>query len=79
MYDVVTRSGGLFDKPLPMFLLQLIIIISVARVSGALFRKINQPSVIGEIFAGILLGPSILGIFAPEIFHFIFPPGVFSV
>src|SRR4029077_17653617 len=40
---------------------------------GALFRRIGQPPVIGEIVAGILLGPSLLGAVAPHAFTFLFP------
>src|SRR5690606_19821615 len=48
-------------------------IILVARFFGILFRKIGQPSVIGEIVAGIVLGPSLLGNYFPEISSFLFP------
>lgn len=41
------------------------IIIVVARVVGLAFQRINQPQVVGEIFAGILLGPSVLGFVWP--------------
>ena len=40
--------------PLPLLLLQLIVIVGAARLVGALFRKIGQPSVIGEMVAGLL-------------------------
>lgn len=61
------------SHPLAMLLLQIITIILVARVFGMLFKKINQPSVIGEIIAGIMLGPSFLGSYFPEISGFLFP------
>ena len=44
--------------PLAILLLQIITIIVTARVFSFLFRKIGQPTVIGEIIAGIFLGPS---------------------
>ena len=59
--------------PLAMLLLQIIAIILVARFFGILFRKIGQPSVIGEIVAGIVLGPSLLGLYFPEVSSFLFP------
>ena len=59
---------------LEIILLQIIIIISVARILGIFFRKINQPSVVGEIIAGILLGPSIFGYFFPGAYEFLFNP-----
>jgi len=39
-------------------LLALVVVIAVARGIGALFRRFEQPAVIGEVVAGILLGPS---------------------
>ena len=63
--------------PLPILLLQVIIIMIVVRVFGFLFNKIGQPSVVGEIIAGIVLGPSILGAFFPGLFNFIFPASSF--
>jgi len=46
-------------------LLQLAVIIVAARTAGALFRVFRQPPVVGEMFAGILLGPSLAGHFFP--------------
>lgn len=62
-------------NPLPILLLQIITIIAFARVFGFLCKKIGQPSVIGEIIAGIFLGPSILGAVAPGVTGFLFPAG----
>lgn len=59
--------------PLAILLLQIITIIVVARIFGFLCRKIGQPSVIGEIIAGIFLGPSFIGAYFPEFSAFIFP------
>ena len=59
--------------PLAILLLQIITIIIVARAFGFLFKKIGQPTVIGEIIAGIFLGPSFLGMFFPEYSLFLFP------
>ena len=61
------------QDPLPRLFLQLIVIILAARLAGALAVKIHQPAVIGEMIAGILLGPSLLGWCSPAAFHFIFP------
>lgn len=61
------------QHPLALLLLQIIAIILAARVVGGFFRKIGQPSVIGEMIAGILLGPSLLGHYAPEISGALFP------
>jgi Kef-type K+ transport system membrane component KefB len=57
-------------------LVALVVVISAARVFGALFKFIQQPPVIGEVIAGICLGPSLLGRFAPGAMHFVLPPSV---
>lgn len=54
-------------------LLQIVIILTVARLVGHLFSRIGQPTVIGEIVAGIMLGPSLLGMFWPEAYAWLFP------
>ncbi len=59
--------------PLAILLLQIITIIIVARLFGWIFRKIGQPSVIGEIIAGIFLGPSLVGMYFPEYSAMLFP------
>lgn len=59
--------------PLPVLLLQIITIVLFARLFGYLFKKIKQPAVIGEIVAGVVLGPSLLGLFFPGVSHFLFP------
>lgn len=59
---------------LPLLLLQIIIIIAVARGLGLAFKKIEQPQVMGEMVAGILLGPSLFGWLAPGLFTALFPP-----
>lgn len=54
-------------------LLQIVVILTLVRFVGWIFKKINQPAVIGEIVAGILLGPSLLGWLWPEGMNFLFP------
>lgn len=69
---VDTYSHNL-HHPLAILLLQIITIILTARVFGILFKKMGQPAVIGEIIAGIFLGPSFLGHYFPEYASFLFP------
>ena len=57
-------------------LLALTAVIVAGRCLGSLFRLIGQPPVIGEVVAGILLGPSLLGRIAPEAYLFILPPEI---
>lgn len=57
-----------------LLIAQIAVILIVARFVGWLFRKLHQPHVIGEMVAGILLGPSLLGWIAPAISAALFPP-----
>lgn len=59
--------------PLPLLLLQVVVIVVAARLMGGLFRRFSQPAVIGEMLAGILLGPSLLGWVWPQAQAFLFP------
>ena len=52
--------------PLAILLIQILTIIFTARTFGFIFNKMGQPTVIGEIIAGIFLGPSLLGMWFPE-------------
>ena len=61
------------QHPLAILLLQIITIIIVARIFGWVFKKIGQPSVIGEIIAGVFLGPSVVGMYLPEYSALLFP------
>ncbi len=54
--------------------LQITVILAVCRVTGSIFRRFHQPRVVGEMFAGILLGPSLLGWIAPHFSAYLFPP-----
>ncbi|WP_061248703.1 cation:proton antiporter [Leptospira alstonii] len=65
--------SGHLKQPISRLLLQLIVIMLSARFFGKLATILGQPSVIGEILAGILLGPSLLGLVFPEGFQLLFP------
>ena len=70
-WDSVTHH---IHSPIGILLLQIIAILIVCRIFGWLFLKIGQPTVIGEIVAGIVLGPSVLGNLLPDVSAFLFPP-----
>jgi len=57
-------------------ILQLTFIVASARIFAALFKKLGQPSVCGEMLAGLILGPSLFGRLFPGTFHTIFDPSV---
>lgn len=58
-----------------LFFLQLAVILGVCRVVGFLAQKIGQPQVVGEMIAGVVMGPSLFGFFWPSLQHQIFPTG----
>jgi len=71
--DFVDSMSNNLHHPLAILLAQIVTIILVARFFGWVFRKIGQPSVIGEIIAGIVLGPSLLGLYFPVFSLTLFP------
>ena len=60
------------SSPIGILLLQIITILITCRLFGWIFLKIGQPTVVGEIVAGIVLGPSVLGHLLPEVEEFLF-------
>jgi Kef-type K+ transport system membrane component KefB len=68
---------------LALLILQVAVVVAASRLAGALFRLIGQPQVMGEMVAGILLGPSLFGWLAPGTSASLFPPdslgGLFAI
>jgi Kef-type K+ transport system membrane component KefB len=69
----------LIHDPLTRFIAQVVAIILVSRVIGLLTRRLGQPLVIAEMIGGIVLGPSLLGWVAPELWRELFTPDSLSV
>jgi Kef-type K+ transport system membrane component KefB len=65
--------------PILTLLLQTVIVVSAARATGSLFRRLGQPRVVGEMVAGLLLGPSLFGRVAPRAAAFLFAPASLDV
>jgi Kef-type K+ transport system membrane component KefB len=75
--------GALVDAPegvrtnlenaLSHLFIQLLVIIVASRLMGTAARWFGQPEVVGEMAAGILLGPSLFGLVAPSAYAFVFP------
>lgn len=63
----------LTEHQLLIFWLQLALLVAVARGLGGLCRRYGQPAVVGELAAGLLLGPSVLGRLAPDALGFLLP------
>jgi Kef-type K+ transport system membrane component KefB len=64
---------ALFHSPLGLLMAQLIVILGASRLLGLLIRRMGQPLVVAEVMAGIMLGPSLLGLLAPGALAALFP------
>jgi Kef-type K+ transport system membrane component KefB len=73
--SVGAKVTAKFDA-LPHVLIALLTIMVASRLLGGLFRYLGQPAVIGEVIAGIVLGPSLLGSVAPEVTAALLPAQV---
>lgn len=73
---VVSGAPTYTSRPLLHLLLALGCVILLGKILGRLCRYVGQPPVIGEVLAGICLGPSVLGLVAPEVGRFVLPDSV---
>src|SRR5579863_5206713 len=62
-----------------MLLMQVTLILGVSRVLAELMKRIGQPPVLGELMAGVLLGPSLLGWLWPSAMGLLFPADALQV
>ncbi|HTE08599.1 MAG TPA: cation:proton antiporter [Flavitalea sp.] len=62
-----------FHHPLAVLLAQIVTIILMARLFGWLCKLVGQPTVVGEVIAGVILGPSLVGIYLPQVSAVLFP------
>lgn len=74
---LLAAEGGSSVAPLSehevlVFLVQLALLVGVARIFGWLMKSVGQPAVVGELLAGVLLGPTLFGRLAPEAFNWVF-------
>jgi|SRR5579859_471524 len=58
-----------------LFIAQIVLLLLVGRLAGEGMQRIGQPAVMGQLIAGIVLGPSVFGALWPEAQHAIFPSG----
>src|SRR5206468_4491913 len=70
--SVESRLQENANDPLSRLILQLFVVIAVSYVVGWIFTRFEQPAVVGEMMAGVLLGPSVFGLLAPSAFRFVF-------
>jgi Kef-type K+ transport system membrane component KefB/nucleotide-binding universal stress UspA family protein len=68
-------QDGVTAPPEVVFLAELIVLMLVGRLLGEAMQRIGQPTVMGHLLCGILLGPSVLGWLWPDLQHWLFPGG----
>jgi Kef-type K+ transport system membrane component KefB len=56
-----------------IFIAQILTLMVVGRLLGEAMLRIGQPAVMGQLIAGLMLGPSLFGLFLPDLQHFLFP------
>jgi Kef-type K+ transport system membrane component KefB/mannitol/fructose-specific phosphotransferase system IIA component (Ntr-type) len=61
-----------------LFLVQILLLLSIAKILGNLFKRIKWPPLAGEILTGILLGPTILGRVSPDTYLYLFPRDLYQ-
>src|SRR5262245_53192882 len=66
-------EGGQSGSSEVVFLAQLVTLMVVGRLLGEAMNRIGQPSVMGMLLGGIMLGPSVLGALWPDLHHALFP------
>ncbi|NDV79406.1 cation:proton antiporter [Dysgonomonas sp. 511] len=69
----LVQLAGDVAEPMAILLLQIVVILLAVRLFGWICQKIGQPTVVGEILAGVILGPSLLGYYFPGVSAFLFP------
>jgi Kef-type K+ transport system membrane component KefB/nucleotide-binding universal stress UspA family protein len=63
------------EHELLLFWIQLVVLLGTARALGLLAQRVNQPRVVGELAAGVILGPSVFGRLFPDLAGWMFPGG----
>ncbi len=66
-------ASGESGPSVAIFVAQLMVLMLVGRLLGEAMLRIGQPAVMGQLIAGLVLGPSVFGLIAPDVQHFLFP------
>src|SRR5215203_7410442 len=73
--SLAVAAGGQQSSSDVVFIVQIILLLVCGRLMGEAMQRIGQPAVMGQLLAGLLLGPSVLGALWPEGQHALFPTG----
>lgn len=65
-------TAPLDEHQVLVFLIQIMLLVGVARLLGTIMKRLGQPPVVGELLAGVVLGPSLFGIVLPDVFRWVF-------
>src|SRR5215204_6153917 len=71
--SLAVAAGGQQSSSDVVFIVQIILLLVCGRLIGEGMQRIGQPAIMGQLLAGVLLGPSVFGALAPEMQHAIFP------
>lgn len=68
----VFPDAPLTEHEVLIFLVQIFLLVAVARLLGAMMKRLGQPPVVGELLAGVVLGPSLFGLALPDWYAWVF-------
>ncbi len=69
----ILAAASLNPADITRLMVALAVLLGISRLLGELARRLKQPAVLGEILAGVLLGPTVLGYISPEALEWLFP------
>jgi hypothetical protein len=67
-----SAAAPLSEHEVLVFLVQIMLLVGTARILGTIMRRLGQPPVVGELLAGVVLGPSLFGIIWPAAHEWVF-------
>jgi Kef-type K+ transport system membrane component KefB/nucleotide-binding universal stress UspA family protein len=70
---ILLAAVGSSEHTVFIFLIEITLLVLLGRLLGEVMQRIGQPAVMGQLLAGVLLGPSLLGALVPNLYHTIFP------
>ena len=66
-------SSNSSEHMVAIFLVEVMLMLVLGRLLGELMTRIGQPEVMGQLIAGIIIGPSVFGAISPLAYKFVFP------
>jgi Kef-type K+ transport system membrane component KefB/nucleotide-binding universal stress UspA family protein len=72
-FDAEKPAGGTSEHMVAIFLIEIVLMLFLGRLLGEVMQRFGQPAVMGQLVAGVILGPSIFGHFLPGVYNSVFP------